>query len=111
MSKYVSIRDIAVGAVLAEPILNRYGHLIIPSGTKIEEYHLAFLEKWGITKINVEDEAAPEIDPALLHIAKERVAERSDWKPSNPLEEDMINAAAKYVAQLLSPLKAVHESY
>jgi len=110
MSTYVSIHDLAIGAILAQPILNSYDDVIIPSGTKIEEHHKSFLEKWGITKIVIEGDPEPEVNPAQLQIAKKQFAERSSWEPRNSIEEDMLNATVKFIALYLSPTRTAHES-
>lgn len=45
------------GMVLAEPVKDRRGRLLLPAGKVLEERYLEALPMWGVTHIAVEGEA------------------------------------------------------
>ncbi len=69
------------GMVLAAPVMDRRGRLLIPVGKELTERHVDALRMWGVTHIEVEgerpDEApAAELTPETLEAARAAVAHR-----------------------------------
>lgn len=50
----ISIHDIALDSVLAEPILDRAGRTILPSGTRLTPTIVRRLELWSVATVSVE---------------------------------------------------------
>lgn len=50
----ISIHDIALDSVLAEPILDRAGRIILPSGTRLTPTIVRRLELWSVATVSIE---------------------------------------------------------
>ncbi len=50
----LSINQVTTGMILAEPIENRKGQLLLATGTELSESHLTILQTWGIKEITIE---------------------------------------------------------
>ena len=92
MAQLVPIIDINEGMILSEPILNNYGQILIPAGTKLGENHKKILKIWNIHTVSIKsdkDEMEVEISKELEALAIERLSKRMHWKPRNVYEEDL----------------------
>lgn len=49
--KYISVKRVIPGMVLAKPILNENGKALLKKGVKLDEYHIDFLTKNKIESI------------------------------------------------------------
>jgi hypothetical protein len=54
------------GALLAEPVLDTQGQVLIPSGIMVEEHHLAALARRGIPSLSIQ------IDPDAEALEQQR---------------------------------------
>ncbi len=72
--RLVPIESVVEGMTTAEPVKDRGGRLLMPSGTVLEASHLRALSRWGISSITVElAHDAPE--PAASAPTPERIVE------------------------------------
>ncbi len=67
MSSILSIEQVEIGMVLANPVVNRYGQVLISNGTELLQRHIKLLKTWGIKFIHLvgddlEDDGNAEID-------------------------------------------------
>lgn len=51
--------QLAVGMVLAEPLKNVNGSVMLPPGSAITEKHIRAMRMWGVLDIDIQGEAAP----------------------------------------------------
>lgn len=68
--------EVAPGMVLAAPVKDGRGILLIPAGTCLEDRHVRLLDRAGINGVHVEDLAAPDDDPALAKARWDSMASR-----------------------------------
>jgi len=96
MPKMLELIDFKVGMELASPIKNKYGQLLIPEGTKLEERHKTILLTWGIQSFYIKDEEENyevQYDEETISSVKEILKKRINWNFRNNNEEELYNLA------------------
>ncbi|MBA4395413.1 MAG: hypothetical protein C0407_17830, partial [Desulfobacca sp.] len=87
----VPLESIQPGMVLADPIFNRFGQVLLNKGVQISDRHLNVLKTWGILKALIEggqsDGEQFEINEEMRTRALARLNKRLLWHPNTPLEE------------------------
>jgi hypothetical protein len=105
MALSIPTENIEMGMVLAEPIFNRFGQILLNKGILISGRHLNVLKTWGISKVMIEGGEANgqeiEINEEMRSQALARLNKRLSWHPETPLEEELIRLAIQ---------QAVHRS-
>ena len=75
----IAVGQAEVGDVVAEPVVNEQGRVLLPKGAKLSPAVLSRLQGWGISQLQVEgDDAADEDDgdtSALIEALEHRFAE------------------------------------
>lgn len=84
-----------VGDVVAEPVVNEQGRVLLPKGAKLSPAVLSRLRGWGVERLQVEGEETADadegaVDDSLLDALEHRF---SDW------EEDDLMMEIKRVAR------------
>jgi hypothetical protein len=99
----VPFETLEPGMVLAEPVLNRLGQILLSKGSELSPRHLTVLKTWGIPTVLIEsgeDEAKDPIwDEEIQKRALARIKKRLFWNPHSPLEEEMIHLAIQQAIQ------------
>jgi hypothetical protein len=99
----ISIERLESGMVLAEPIYNRFGQVLLNKGVRISDRHLNVLKTWGIPQVLVEDgqstEKQFEINEEMRNRALAKINKRLFWTPKTPLEEEIIQLAIQQAVQ------------
>jgi hypothetical protein len=77
----VPLADITPGMVLARPVTNFGGAVLIPEGAPIAEKHMDILKKWGITEIFIQvgdgdASSLPELSESDLEAVKADLEQR-----------------------------------
>lgn len=94
MSKIFQISQVEEGMVLAEPILNKLGQVLLGANVTLSKKHLNFFKIWNIDYVSIvsDEEEINDIefssDEYELAIAK--LARRFSWTPRNILEEELL---------------------
>lgn len=105
MPKYVHVKEIEDGMVLAHPLINNFGQILLPEGARIHSGHKRLLKIWNILTVPVvtdEDKAAMHnLSPEILTMAEEKVRDRLSWEPDNEPEKDMFDTALIIIAKEL----------
>ena len=108
MSIVVNLKDLKTdgsGLILAEPIFNQFGQMLLASGTELQARHLTVLKTWGCKAVTIQDgqqeEKEPEISPELQERALNRVQWRMKWEPVSDLEKEIHQMAVKQVVRRL----------
>ena len=89
----VAIEELAIGAVVAQNVLDLSGRLLVPAGTALTAKHLRAFKIWGIEKVAIasaEDSAEPDrsviprdANPEELEKARATATERFRFAPTN----------------------------
>ena len=96
----IDVGQAEIGDVVAEPVVNEQGRVLLPKGAKLSPAVLSRLRGWGVTRLQVEGEdtagedggadEAGSVDEALLDALEHRFA---------GCEEDEVMMAIKKVAR------------
>lgn len=64
----VSLSELRTGMVLEAALFNDKGVMLLPSGTRLTDAHLAGFKRWGVREAAVEGAAdvSGQLDPALI---------------------------------------------
>lgn len=101
--KTINISQITVGMVLAEPILNMNGQMLLSAGATLQDNHMRLFKTWGIQSvaINSVEEEATQIG-VLTNLSLEEKVElrrRINWMPINEHEKDIYNLAELMISK------------
>lgn len=77
---YLTVDQVREGMVLAAPVTDRRGRLLIPAGKELTERHVEALRMWGVSHVEIDgdgpDAEESGFDPEVQAEAERRVAER-----------------------------------
>ena len=89
----VAIEELAIGAVVAQNVLDLSGRLLVPAGTALTAKHLRAFKIWGVERIAIasaEDSAEPDrsviprdANPEDLATARATATERFRFAPTD----------------------------
>ena len=103
MTISVLIETLEPGMVLAEPVMNRLGQILLSKGKELSPRHLTILKTWEIPAAVIESGEAeirdPILDEEIQKRALARIKKRLSWQPHSPLEEEMIHLALQQAVQ------------
>ncbi len=105
MAQIIAIEEICEGMILAEPVSNKYGQVLLPAGTSLDEQKAKILKTWNIKAISVKgdvNEQEIEITQEMLDRCEEILLHKMNWFPKNHYETDMLKAAVYYLAKTLN---------
>ncbi|MBI5585446.1 MAG: hypothetical protein HY892_16680 [Deltaproteobacteria bacterium] len=106
MGNIVNLEDLKVfesGIVLAEPIFNQFGQMLLPPGTELLPRHVTVLKTWGCKAVTIKDqdshrmEKEEEANPEMRARAAAQVNWRLNWEPENLLEKEIQQLAVRQV--------------
>lgn len=107
MALFVPLETLEPGMVLAEPVLNRLGQILLSKGSELSPRHLTVLKTWGISAVAIEcgktDSRDPIREEAIQKRARARIKMRLFWNPQSPLEKEIIHLAVQQVVQRSLP--------
>lgn len=105
MPKRIGLTEVTESMVLAQPVLNQHGQLMLPAGSPITSRHITLLKMWGISSVVIESaegEASPsELTPppnVLLNCAR-RLTRRWPWRPRLEVERLVFQLAVLKLAK------------
>ncbi len=102
----LSTKEIEPGMVLAAPVLNRYGQILLGKGVTLTPRHVGILKTWGIPHITVEGGLSAGADPAevneeILAQARAQVRDRLLGRNHHLLEQEVFGLAVQQAAERL----------
>jgi hypothetical protein len=62
--KRINVADARPGMVLAEPIVDRRGRVIVKKGSALTQLYISRLRKWGVRELTVAEAGASGVAPA-----------------------------------------------
>ena len=73
----VSVEQVTQGMVLAGPVVDRRGRLLIPAGKSLTDRHVGALKMWGIPHVEIEGEGGEDDNPSPVepHLLEQARAE------------------------------------
>jgi len=95
MGKMITRDAITAGMILEQPVLNKFGQTLLPSGIEFTEKKIEILKTWGVKAVwisVVEEEPQETNDEDKLKAAL-ILRRRMAWKPRNPLEYELFSMA------------------
>ena len=108
MATIISVDEIEDGMILADPILNKFGQNLLPSGASLIKNNIKLLKTWNIRAVTVkteDDEIEVDFTPEILALAEEKLKKRMKWLPRNLIEKDIYNMGLKHLAKTLMTKK------
>ena len=93
--------QLTIGMVLAEPLKNANGSVMLPPGSAITEKHIRAMRMWGVLDIDIQGEAAPATSTNSLPTNASDVAKaQAELQPvftfanlDNPVMAEIFNQA------------------
>jgi hypothetical protein len=107
MARIIETDGLQAGMILKKSIYNRFGQMIMPEGTKLEDKHKRILKTWGVASISIVDNSAAdsvednEFDENLREKAADLLKQRMRWNPRNFLEESLYQIAIRRTIEKL----------
>jgi hypothetical protein len=99
----VPFETLEPGMILAEPVLNRLGQILLNKGSQLSPRHITVLKTWGIPAVLIESGELEGNDPIwdeeIQKRAQARIKRRLFWYPQSPLEEEIIQLAVQQAVQ------------
>lgn len=98
MSRVVEIDSVEPGMVLAEPVVNRRGQMLLGPGASLSERTISNLKGAGVRSLIVqgEDDTLTEED---LACAEALLRGRMQWETEHPLEEALFTKVVEHLAR------------
>jgi hypothetical protein len=94
---HLSIENIKSGMILAQPVHNRQGVLLLEAGAKITQKSIRIFKSWGINEITVKGDRSDSKDPVgdSEIQGKEPIEKQLKEKFSDVLDDPVMNAIFK----------------
>jgi hypothetical protein len=104
MSNLIEIEKSEPGMILAAPILNRYGQVLLSTGVELMPSHLKMFKTWGIKLITVKGEEFEEtvITEDLKQKAEEIFSSRITWQVKSDFEKGLFEMGVKRILSNLN---------
>lgn len=92
MPKIISVNNVTEGMVLSEPIVNKFGQVLLGADIVLLKKHINFFKMWNIELVTIQsdDEEEDTINDDDYESAKSNLFNRILWKPRNKNEEELI---------------------
>lgn len=105
MSDLIEVSKYEPGMILAAPILNRYGQVLLSAGVELQSKHMTVFSTWGIKLIAVKSTTSEEeivITDDMRKKAEKTFYSRINWQPKTDLEKDLCEMGIKKVLNNLT---------
>lgn len=105
MPKTIPIAELQEGMILKNPVINKFGQVLLREGTELKLSHNRVLQLWGISFLTIEtteEVDSVEIDENIIAKSVEIINNRMKWEPRNKHEIDLYELTKKaVVSQIL----------
>ncbi len=103
MPKLVLQEDIKEGMVLALPVKNKFGQMLMTADTRVEDKHKKIFKVWGIEVIYIKEDGNEvqdfEYNEKDISEATTVLDKRLQWTPKNFNEEDLYKMALQQILE------------
>ena len=93
----ISAGEAKIGDVVAEPLVNAQGRVLLPKGAKLSAAVLSRLQGWGIHQLKIEGQAEVDTAPVTEEDSESALREELEYRFSD-WDEDEIMGAIKRIA-------------
>ncbi|MCX7875255.1 MAG: hypothetical protein N2321_03690 [Melioribacteraceae bacterium] len=98
MNENIPIENVVKGLIVAEPVVNRYGQVIINKDTVINESHFRVLKIWGIKSVVIKTLINENKESKISsEEVKNGTNSKINWLPSNEIEEELYSLALEII--------------
>ena len=108
MSDLIEVSKYEPGMILAAPILNRYGQVLLAAGVELTPVHKKMFLTWGIKLITVKSDDSEEgivVTEEMREKAEKIFTSRINWVPKSSLEKNLFEMGVKRILINLSKRK------
>ena len=104
----VNIVDLKPGTVLAQPVRNHQGVLLLDAGAKITKKTIRIFKSWGVAEVTVKGQVDPETDGAGRPEPRINASEEIQLKEKfidvldDPVMVEIFNAASRQLSKDLA---------
>jgi hypothetical protein len=97
----LNIEELKPGMILAQPIRNHQGVLLLEAGVKITKKNIRILKSWGVSEINIKGDSAKseaqtkDTEIRLKESLEMQLKERFSNVLDDPVMVEIFNAARK----------------
>jgi hypothetical protein len=101
MGRQIDVETVQSGMILAEPVVNRHGQVLLGAGVALTDRHITVLKTWGLRSVVIEGgdaDTEPEVTEAMQHLAEDRLRRRWGWTPRNAIEKEVYELALRHIA-------------
>lgn len=106
MAKSITLEEIKEDMILAEPVLNKFGNILLPAGTTLNSSHYRLLKIWNVSSLKIindnDSEEFENISEEQRSIAIKILNKKIRWKPRNEWEKDLIELGILTIAKSLT---------
>ncbi len=102
MPKTIPTSELQEGMILKNPVVNKFGHVLLREGTELKLAHNRVLQLWGINFLTIETPDETDlvvIDENIIAKSLELVRNRMKWEPRNKHEMDLLELTKKSISQ------------
>ncbi|MCX6155586.1 MAG: hypothetical protein NT007_15645 [Candidatus Kapabacteria bacterium] len=102
MVKVKDLDEIVNGDLLAEPLINSFGALLLPAGTPITERQIRMMKMWNIKSVSVVMDVENYdswLSDDVLTYAYRVFSERCPWTPESEIEADLFRMGVVHEAR------------
>ncbi len=92
MSRILNINELQEGMILANPITNNFGQVLLPAGIELTCNHFRILRTWNIFQVSIVTEGDNEnivLSKSQMDNAGKYILSKMKWRPRNGYEKDM----------------------
>jgi hypothetical protein len=98
MIKVIDIDQLKEGDILAEPLYNAHGHILLPANAVISLNSLKLLKTLNIQNITIKnidkDNQNDNLTEEEIETSLKKILENLDWHPENDYELELLKMAA-----------------
>ena len=99
----ISVSEAKAGMVLARPIVDQQGRVIVNAGTKLSQLYIARLERWGVQELHVEDDPVRRATAPALSAPEPEAAARLRTSGASEGSKAAAREPAPVAARALPP--------
>ncbi|MBN8574867.1 MAG: hypothetical protein J0M05_13210 [Candidatus Kapabacteria bacterium] len=97
MAKVISCDEIEQGMILAQPILNKFGQILLPANVELQKKHSQLLKTWGINSVSIKgvegEDKEMEISEEMRALIEDTLKLKILWQPTNSFEKELYQLA------------------
>lgn len=97
MISEIALENVREGMLLAKPIRNKVGQVMINKDVELTAKHINILKMWGIQIIAIKDGTEEEVDvknQSTIDIIKQQILSGLGWNIDHPILDEIIELAA-----------------